>query len=125
MDQQISQILSLVLDQVAEFQAHKKELIQIVIDKNITDDEKLDKLEDNILEFQAKPCPKVDAIVAPSDQKPDQSNLMHLNDLGTLLKTVTEPSRDHGELLESIGGVLKNDEINSQSKIKNIRKLLL
>jgi hypothetical protein len=153
--EQAAQLVSLVFEQTTQFQKHKQELIGIIVDKKTTDDNKLDLLESNILEFQIRPevsqktpetspkCPvtsdsssKSSSICSLIQKSPSsfdlsqlglqmgQSSLQNLQELTNLVEKVTEPSRLHAQLLESISQVLKNND-SSPVKIKAIRKLLL
>ncbi len=128
----LSKITAVMSNEVEMYKKNKHELTRIVLEKDLTADEKLDSLEDTILRFRVT-VPEnlgVGSSVKEKDlgeidfSRLGNVNLDDLTKIGEIMQSVAQPSRIHGELLESIGGVLRNVD-SSEVKIKLIRRLLV
>lgn len=126
--QLLSSLTSSIFNEAISFSRHKQQLTQIIIDETINDDEKLEKLENNILYFRANFFDNTKSQPTDNQKSLDLQAWKNIDldfpDWAEIIDMVTLPSRIHQKLLKSIGDVFRNDE-SSQQKIKAIRKVLV
>jgi hypothetical protein len=151
--QMLASFTQISVEEIQIYKTHKQKLTQIIIEK-ISDDEKLEKLQDEILAFRANPSKQSTDSNQDSKQStdsnqaskqstdsnqasnfvPDLDDLLEIitkmtepsriHDLLEIITKMTEPSRIHGKLLEQIGDVLRTNQ-SPQQKVKVIKNILV
>ena len=109
---------------------HMQELSSIMVDESFEENTKISKVKLSILKYKSTGTESVELDEELKKQVKEYENIMKNTDIdientADLMRILMNPINKHYNLLDSIGSIIRNSDLNNHMKVENIIDLLI